>query len=939
MGHGDGPWLRAPRPAAGPAPLCRLRPLRQNFRMSVPAVSTGFALAKIQPPRPRIGLVERPALERALGPALQQHRLVLLLAPAGYGKTAALTRQIRQLPPGCALAWVSADEDDHLQRFLACLTAALEPHDLPWRVAPDALATLAQGEDGLRGVAGEIVSALAAAEVERGLIVIDDAHRLADPRVFELLQLLLDDLPLPWAMAIASRVEPALSLSRLRAAGELAEFRQYDLRFNEDEVAALLDTVPPSVRGPVSAHELLERTGGWAAGLRLSLSARPGAAGRGGDAAAQASTQRHLFDYLASEVLDEMPIVLHDFLLRCAVLPELTARRCAKLSGRADAAQLLAQVERRGLFVSALDAAEPTLRLHDLFRDFLEDRLQRNHADEVPGLLCLAAEDEPDLVRAVGYLARAGAWSEAAWLLAERGPALLPTGGVATLAQLLGLFPAEAFDSRPELHWLRGLVAFPGFDFETMRDSMLRAAEGFDQAGYGDESRLALAYAYLAMLNTAELAAAREGLDRLASEPSGDATAALVHFSCAWAAYAEVRSTDIARHFEAMLDALERVPLMQAWDQCFFQSFFAGMPGMNALLERFDNGAMRIAGDMPSQLRAGVMHSRAWRALARGRLDEACRWLSLADDDCRWLGLPRSVVTENRMAHMLLDALRGDRAGSEAAARACEDDLLSVSTRCNRLAHEHEVLFTHLRACWVLDEAERARRLDAALQRTVNPHEWHAAAGFRRMSRAFVALFDGRLGEARLLLQSLADDVERTSFFTTTQAMVMLADVHQRLGDSVAAAAVLQRWFAADHLDDRCGGALLAGPLVLARLEAVDWQGQLEPALQSLLGELSEVLQRARTGAPCPAEVPMPGNEQASAAGDDPELASLTEREREVLARMAVGDSNKLIARAFDLSPHTVKRHVANILGKLGVEARGQAAARWREHAASAPRS
>jgi DNA-binding NarL/FixJ family response regulator len=59
----------------------------------------------------------------------------------------------------------------------------------------------------------------------------------------------------------------------------------------------------------------------------------------------------------------------------------------------------------------------------------------------------------------------------------------------------------------------------------------------------------------------------------------------------------------------------------------------------------------------------------------------------------------------------------------------------------------------------------------------------------------------------------------------------------------------------------------------------------------------------------------------------------LTLREQEVLARIAAGDSNKLIARAFDLSPHTVKRHVANILGKLGVETRGQAAAAYRHHA------
>ncbi len=264
------------------------RRCRQNPRMQPSTPLAAFALAKIQPPRPRVGLLERPALEQALDAALQQHRLTLLVAPAGYGKTAALTRQIRRLPADCALAWVSADEDDQLQRFLACLTTALEPHDLPWRVAPEALPTLAQGERGLRDVASELVNALAAAEAARGVIVVDDAHRITDPQVFKLLQLVLRRLPQKWSMVISSRVEPSLPLARWRASGELAEFRQHELRFSEAEVAALLADNQAAASG---ARELFQRTGGWVAGLRLSLSARPdGAPGR-----AAALTQRHLF--------------------------------------------------------------------------------------------------------------------------------------------------------------------------------------------------------------------------------------------------------------------------------------------------------------------------------------------------------------------------------------------------------------------------------------------------------------------------------------------------------------------------------------------------------------------------------------------------------------------------------------------------------------------
>src|SRR5688572_1633319 len=101
--------------------------------------SASLARAKIQTPRFRSGLVERSELEQQLGDALAHRRLVLLVAPAGYGKTAALSRQLQRLPPGCAIAWLTADEDDDLQRFLAHLIEALEPLDPPWRLAPEAL--------------------------------------------------------------------------------------------------------------------------------------------------------------------------------------------------------------------------------------------------------------------------------------------------------------------------------------------------------------------------------------------------------------------------------------------------------------------------------------------------------------------------------------------------------------------------------------------------------------------------------------------------------------------------------------------------------------------------------------------------------------------------------------------------------------------------------
>src|SRR4030095_15817103 len=99
-----------------------------------------FARTKIQPPTPRGRVLQpRPRVDGPLRDALATQRLVLVSAPAGSAKSALRARQLQDWPPGVALAWVAADAGDDLPRLLECLVAALEPYDLPWRRAAEAL--------------------------------------------------------------------------------------------------------------------------------------------------------------------------------------------------------------------------------------------------------------------------------------------------------------------------------------------------------------------------------------------------------------------------------------------------------------------------------------------------------------------------------------------------------------------------------------------------------------------------------------------------------------------------------------------------------------------------------------------------------------------------------------------------------------------------------
>lgn len=867
-----------------------------------------FAQTKIQPPRARSGLIARAALEGRLCDALASRRLTLLQAPAGWGKTSALTRALSLLPTGHAFLWITADEADDPQRLLACLSAALGPLELAWRVAPQALPALA--ERGLRQAVDEVANALATAEVERGIIVIDDMHRVRDPRALELLRLLLESMPVPhWGMVLSTRTVPDLPMARWRVRNELTEFRLEDLRFEEGDIAAML-----AAGGVTSgnAAELALRTEGWAAGLSLFLSV----GGRGEEGLASAVSQRHVFEYLADEVLSAVDEELREFLLRCSILPELTPSRCAHLAGQPRAALLLERIERDGLFVIRLDAEERTLRLHDLFRDFLEDRLQRDHASEMPALLRRAAEQEPDLARAVGWLARAGAWDEAAGVLAERGPLIVPLGGGPTIERLLALFPEAERQRRPELHHLRASCAYQQFDFEVLYREMKQAAEGYERDGQREQALLARVYAAVGMRNTGRQEESRASYRRLSAESLTGAPAVVSAYFQAWEAHADRQLDEMAPAFARALQGLEQTDDSRLWEACFLHCFLTGLPGMAPLLRRFDDSATRLTRDTPSVLRGGVLHSRATVAWGEGKLPEALELLAAADETLRWLGSPHALADENYLLHMLLDGLRGDEQAVELHTQRMRTHMRETGEAHYR-THMGTELLAEARAWWLLGDHARVRALEQEIAQARNPFEWSYAETEHLMAQGMVALGQGHDAEAAGLLNAAlwesAD--EDTLFFRNSQTRIMLAEAHRRLGALDAAAVALRPWLQSVHGGGFVGGALMAGPGILESLAGANWGGRLTLADLSVLRRLHDIL----------------GQLRAQGSGTPLRTGGLTEREWQVLERIAAGDSNKLIARALDLSLHTVKRHVANIFDKLALSSRTQAAVWVRE--------
>ena len=277
------------------------------------------------------------------------------------------------------MAWLSLDpRDADLPLFLNHLIAAIrivEPD-----VGVDALALLQAGGTAPTDVV--LVSLINDLDVLAGptVVALDDYHVIDAVPVHEAMTFLLDNLPSQVTLAMTTRADPPLPLSRLRARGELVEVRAADLRFTNTEAEVFLNEVMQLALEPTLVAALESRTEGWAAGLQLAaLSARTHAGSTDSSAAAFieafSGSHRFVLDYLIEDVLAGQPDDVRAFLLDTSVLDQMTGSLCDAVTGRADGQLVLETLERENLFVSALDDERRWYRYHHLFADALRARL------------------------------------------------------------------------------------------------------------------------------------------------------------------------------------------------------------------------------------------------------------------------------------------------------------------------------------------------------------------------------------------------------------------------------------------------------------------------------------------------------------------------------------------------------------------------------------
>lgn len=355
-----------------------LRRTTQHIRRAVMEASLLTTKVNIPPAHSR--LVQRPRLIERLHEGLKCN-LLLVSAPAGFGKTTLLSEWARQGEPRFRAAWISLDEGDNdPTRFWDYFIAALQT--LQTGAGAKAQASLHSNQvfsgrvPAIEPVLILLINDLAVTSGEL-VIVLDDYHLIKSRQIHRGVNYLLEHMPAQMHLVISTRADPPLALARFRGRGTMREIGTDDLRFTPEETVSLLKGLEAPKLSAENIKSLNDRAEGWAVGLKLAALSMGGQEDIPGFIAAFTGSHRYVMDYLIEEVLQKQNAEISDFLLKTSVLEHLNGPLCDVVTGRNDSQEILVNLERGHLFIVPLDEPRQWYRYENLFADLLRHQLQK----------------------------------------------------------------------------------------------------------------------------------------------------------------------------------------------------------------------------------------------------------------------------------------------------------------------------------------------------------------------------------------------------------------------------------------------------------------------------------------------------------------------------------------------------------------------------------
>ena len=944
--------------------------------------------SKLAPPRLPHALVEREPLLSELDGALATP-LTLLSAPAGFGKTTLLSAWASRRKSH--VAWLALDElDTSPPRFWVALIAALRRCGRFGPSFGETVVARLQSPQPppLSSCLSTLLQELESREAHPAPIVlmVDDYQVIEEPAIHQSLAFFLEHLPAHLHVILSSRVDPDLPLSRLRVRGQLTEIRADELRFHEEEASQYLGQLLSPVLSPEEVRRLVSRTEGWIAGLHLAALTLQKRADRAAYLEALTGGQRYLLDYVQEDILAPLPESVRDFLLRSAILSRLDASVCQAVTGgatRAASQQTLAFLERANLFLVPLDEERRSYRLHDLFREALLSILHAIQPQLVPLLHRRAAafyEGEDNFDEAIAHAFLAQDYSRATRLMEQTVEQFWLRGEAATMARWVLALPEILLRRRARLvlttalyllatgmhtaqeqrtRILQGVrqlmtrvesALLPQTD-ETSQEVLATHADADAASSHEDQKiraaedgrlypRLRLLHMYL-VLN--EVAASGE-VERLSSmqqeikeelERDEEAIWQIIPLNCHFTLHYAVRGEG-ASLVPQLLSAKELVSRNA--------SPFAALRVRQWLaLAAIEAGKLHLA-YQESQASLALIEQMKGFALLKGysetalalvlyqwnRLEEACALLhTVVQEAATWQHLDLLGVGY----FVLLQVALATRDGSLAQEALQKMEQLAQ--------HERFMTFPSwllaMRVQWWLATGQLKAASNWAASIVFPDEEWG-----RNLYRAFPAVMQvffaqRRFPEALALLDSFRGHLDRPANIriTITYLAQSLVALHQ-VGKREQAREVAARLFALTEPEGHLRVYLDEGEPMCQALEALlaphSHQHELAPSTTAYISQLLAAFEQEQQGASRSLQVahtPEPAlssPQQASAVFSAPG-ASLTQREQEVLRLLASGASNQDIARTLVIELPTVKKHVSNLLGKLGATSRTQAIA------------
>ena len=868
----------------------------------------------------------------------RERSLTLVSAPAGFGKTTLLSAWVQAQPPGNPLvAWVSLDEvDNDPVRFWGYVLTALD------RAQPGMCTELqtymrTQHSPHLQSALMALINRLAE-QHEQFLLVLDDYHLITEEAIHSSLMYLVEHLPLQLRIILLTRADPPLPLTRLRARGQLLEVRVEQLRCSVDETRAFLQKVMNIVLEDAAIQQVNSRTEGWLVGMQLvglSLRGRTAHNPSVGLLKEASGKQAYILDYLTEEVLRLQPGSIQTFLLRTSILSRLSAPLCDAVLGQQGSQQVLEFLERSNLFVTSLDRKRQWYRYHALFAEALCSRLEQTPGEEVNALYLKASQwyaEQGDTAEAVQYAINAGDWERAADLIELVAHALVwRQGERTTVRRWLERLPPEVVRARPRLCFARASSLFlvaPPTSVEPWLDAAIAGlAESPSPSNRANETNGSHTPS-----DQDDLLGEILAFQAFVMSFSGDGRANLPH----------------CQHIAAHLS--EKHLLARGWLAGAEAQIYRSLGEVVLATQRNLEASQFMQATGHTSTATSFLDAAIYILIMRGRLHEAWQCCEQAINLGKLEGYPLWVEVGHTAVYQM-DILREwnqlDTALELAQRILQRDEPLLLSMGLPTLARLHLSRGEFDAAAEILQRAERVS------EHMRNPY-WYALYNVAPLVRLWIAR--GELEHAARWAEGvqhekghpapLVRELEDMALVRIVLAQRGYAEALVRIVPLLEAATKQERWGNViellllqtlaylGHQEEKVALTSLTQAVHLAEPEGYIRCFVDEGVLMADL--LSKLRDRQRK------QGPTPYLDRVLAAFSRRTLADLraaqqmlpeplSVREREVLYLLANGASNQEIGERLFITVDTVKRHVSNVLSKLGVSNRTQAMSRARE--------